>query len=194
MTTQYPFDPDGARARLAEAGWQENDDGVLERDGEKFEFDLLLAEGSGTVDQMATYLQQAWREIGVKMNVEKVPGGTLLEAINARDFEMMLVSFSISPEGSEGLLFTCDAYTTGFNFMRYCNPRYDELEQQQKREFDRARRIDLMVEQTNLVWADLPVGTLRFGVGRTGYTTRLHNFYPNGFGFLWSLPYVWIEE
>ncbi len=194
MTTQYPFDPDGARDLLAEAGWEANDDGILENDGTEFEFDLLLAEGSGTVDQMATYMQEAWREIGVRMNVEKVPGGTLLEAINARDFDMMLVSFSISPEGSQGLLFTCDAYTTGFNFMRYCNPRYDELELQQKREFDRARRIDLMVEQTNLVWADLPVGTLRFGVGRTGHTTRLHNFYPNGFGFLWSLPYVWIDE
>jgi hypothetical protein len=34
---------------------------------------------------------------------------------------------------------------------------------------------------------------IRFGVARTGYNTRLHNFYPNGYGFLWSLPFVWVE-
>ncbi|HET8522441.1 MAG TPA: hypothetical protein VFL82_04350 [Thermomicrobiales bacterium] len=39
-----------------------------------------------------------------------------------------------------------------------------------------------------------PVGVLRFGVARTGYNTRLHNFYRNGNGFLWSLPYVWVDE
>ena len=43
------------------------------------------------------------------------------------------------------------------------------------------------------VWADQPVGPLRFGVARTGYSTKLQNFYPNAFGLLWSLPYVWIE-
>jgi hypothetical protein len=37
------------------------------------------------------------------------------------------------------------------------------------------------------------VGPIRFGIPRTGYNTRIHNFYPNGYGFLWSLPYIWVE-
>ena len=194
ITTQYPYDLEGARRLLEDAGWTFNDDGIAEKDGEEFEFSMLLAEGSGTVETMATYMQDAWRELGVKMNVEQVPGGTLLDALNARDFEVMLLAFTMSPDGNQSALFTCEAYTNGFNFMRYCNPRYDEIDEQQRREFDRGKRIDLMVEQTNIVWADLPVGPIRFGVGRTGYSTKIHNFYPNGYGFLWSLPYVWIEE
>ena len=194
IATQYPYDPDAARALLQEAGWTYNDDGEAERDGDQFEFDLLLVEGSGTVEQLAVYLQDAWRDVGVKANVESISGGALLERLNARDFDTMLLAFTLSPDGSQGPLFTCDAYVSGFNFTRYCNPRYDELELQQKREFDRARRIDLMVEQTNIVWNDLPVAPIRFGVGRTGSSTKVHNFYPNGYGFLWSLPYVWIEE
>lgn len=194
ITTQYPFDPEAARALFAEAGWQLNDDDVLERDGTEFEFDMLLAEGSATVDSLATYMQDAWRQVGVRMNIETTQGGALLERLNARQFEMMLLAFTMSPDGGQGALFSCGAYTTGFNFMRYCNPRYDELEEQQRREFDRTRRIDLMIEQTNIVWSDLPIAPIRFGVGRTGYSNRIHNFYPNGYGFLWSLPYIWLDE
>jgi peptide/nickel transport system substrate-binding protein len=194
ITTRYPFDPQAAQTSLDEAGWRLNDDGVREKDGQRFEFDLLLTEGSATVEQMAVYLQEAWSAIGVRANVRSTSGATLLEAVDSRDFEMILIAFSFGPDGGQGPLFTCDAYAAGFNFMRYCNPRYDELEQLQRRELDPARRVDLMIEQANIVWNDLPVGPIRFGVGRTGATTRLHNFYPNGYGFLWSLPYVWIEE
>lgn len=194
ITTQYPFDPEAARNLFAEAGWTLNDDDILERDGTEFELDMLLAEGSSTVESVATYMQDAWRQVGVRMNVETMQGGALLERLNARQFEMMLVAFTMSPDGGQGPLFTCDAYTSAFNFMRYCNPRFDELEELQKREFDRTRRIDLMVEQTNIVWNDLPIAPIRFGVGRTGYSNRIHNFYPNGYGLLWSLPYIWLDE
>jgi peptide/nickel transport system substrate-binding protein len=195
MTAEYPFDPEAAKKLLADAGWTDsNDDGTVDKDGEELEFSMLLAEGSGTVEQMATYMQEAWGEVGADVEIEEVPGGTLLEALDARDFELALVAFNFGPDGGQGPLYTCDAYDASFNFMRYCNPEYDELEQQQRREFDRGKRIDLLVQQANLVWSDLPVGMMRFGVGRTGYTTRLHNFYPNGYAFLWSLPYVWLEE
>ncbi len=195
MTAQYPFDAEQAKQLLAAAGWTDSDDdGLVDKDGTKLEFTLLLGEGGSTVEQLATYMQQAWSEIGVKVKVDLVPGGTLLEALDAREFDIALIAFNFGPDGSQGALFTCDAYETGFNFSRYCNPGYDALDQQQKREFDPAQRNDLLIEQSNLVWNDLPVGMIRFGVGRTGYTTRLHNFYPNGYAFLWSLPWVWLEE
>jgi peptide/nickel transport system substrate-binding protein len=195
MTAEYPYDPEAARKLLADAGWTDSDDdGTVDKDEKELEFTMLLAEGSGTVEQMATYMQEAWGEVGADVEIEEVPGGTLLEALDARDFELALVAFNFGPDGGQGPLFTCDAYDTSFNFMRYCNSTYDDLEHQQRREFDRGKRIDLLIEQANLVWSDLPVGMMRFGVGRTGYTTRLHNFYPNGYAFLWSLPYVWLEE
>jgi hypothetical protein len=50
----------------------------------------------------------------------------------------------------------------------------------------------MLVQQSQIIWQDQPVGPLRFGVYRTGSSERLQNFYPNGFGLLWSLPYIWI--
>ncbi|MEZ4506355.1 MAG: hypothetical protein R2848_11095 [Thermomicrobiales bacterium] len=51
-------------------------------------------------------------------------------------------------------------------------------------EFDADARTQLLIDQSQLVWEDQPVGPLRFGVARTGYATKLQNFYPNGFGLL----------
>jgi peptide/nickel transport system substrate-binding protein len=194
MTAQYPYDPEAGRRLLEEAGWQLNGDGIREKDGQKFEITLIFPSGDATVESMATEIQRAWSEVGIKVKVEPQPGDVLLQNLEAHTFDLALLAFGFTPEASQTLLFTCNAYTTGFNFMHYCNERYDELDNLQKREFDRANRIALLIEQSNIIWTDLPVGPLRFGVGRTGYTNRLHNFYPNGYGFLWSLAYVWIEH
>jgi ABC-type transport system substrate-binding protein len=78
--------------------------------------------------------------------------------------------------------------------MSYCNEDWDRLDQEQKRAFDPEERNNLLIQQSQLIWEELPVGILRFGVARTGYSERLHNFYPNAYGFLWSLPYVWVES
>jgi hypothetical protein len=52
----------------------------------------------------------------------------------------------------------------------------------------------LLIEQSKIVWSDLPVLIYRFGVDRPGSTTRLHNYFPtaNG-GAYWSIPFVWVE-
>ena len=194
MTPQYAYDPDKARELLAAAGWTDsNGNGTVDKDGQELDFDLIYVGGETVVDQIVSYMQEAWADVGVKMEPRSVSGGALIDALESHDFEMALLAFSLSPDGSQGPLFTCDAYEGGFNFWRYCNPRYDELDEQQKREFDPNLRRELLIQQSQIIWEDQPVGVIRFGVARTGYSTRLHNFIPNGYGFLWSLPYVWVE-
>jgi ABC-type transport system substrate-binding protein len=128
------------------------------------------------------------------VNLENTGGSAYEQALYDAEFDMALLAINLTPDGGQGILFTCDAVSSGFNFGSYCNPDYDVLEEQQLREFDPASRAAIQVAQTQLVWSDLPVGPIRFGVARTGYSTTIHNLFPNGFGFLWSLPYVWIES
>jgi ABC-type transport system substrate-binding protein len=106
---------------------------------------------------------------------------------------MYLSAFGLTADGDQSSLFSCEAYATGFNFGRYCNQQWDALNEQQKREFDSAKRTEELIQQSQLIWDEQPVGPIRFGIARTGYNTRMHNFYPNGYGFLWSLPYIWVD-
>lgn len=191
--TPYPYDPAAATSLLAEAGWTDSDgDGTVDKDGEELKLSLLYGGGDATVEGTVAYMQEEWAKIGVEVDLENFTGD-VEQRLRSGDFDLVLLAPGFSPDGGQGIFFTCDAVESGFNFGGYCNPALDELEEAQLRELDPARRRELLVEQQRLIWADLPVFPIRFGVARTGYTDRLHNFYPNSYGFLWSLPYLWVD-
>ncbi len=194
MKPDYAFDPAQAKQLLAVAGWTDtNGNGTVDKDGVEFKFRLVYGSGDQTVDALVAYMQQAWKDVGVDMEPDGIDSEVWLDQLRAHDFDMTLLAVNFTPDGSQGPFFTCDAYKNGFNFWKYCNPQYDALDEQQRREFDPAARTELLIQQSQIIWHDQPVGPIRFGVYRTGYTDRLHNFYPNGFGLLWSLTYVWID-
>ena len=191
MSAQYSYDPEASRRLLQEAGWQLDGNGVFAKDGQPLEIDLVVQAGVKELEDAATAMAEDWKEIGVKVNVAKLTPDLLQQRLVSHDFDVWLIEIPFPLDGNQGFLFRCDTYDAGTNLMHYCNARYDELDELQKRELDPAKRRDLLIEQANIVWTEVPVGPLRFGVGRTGSTSRLHNFYPNGYGFLWSLPHIW---
>jgi peptide/nickel transport system substrate-binding protein len=182
MQPPYPFDPEAARALLEEAGY-----------GDSLKLSIIYVGGDATVDGMLAFLQESWKEIGIDVELENISGEVLQERLFDGDFDLALIAIGLTPDGSQGLLFNCEAAATGFNFGRYCNPEYDVLDARQLREFDSAARTQLQIQLQQMIWEDLPIGPIRFGVARTGYSTRIHNFFPNGYGFLWSLPFVWVD-
>jgi peptide/nickel transport system substrate-binding protein len=191
---KYEYDPERANALMEEAGWVDSDgDGIREKDGQAFSFPMLIAEGS-TGDLLIAEFQQRWADIGIEMTAEVVPFPTQIERFDALDFDLTLLGFSWGPDGGQGPMFTCAAQEGGFNREGYCNPEYDELEEQQLRELDPEARREILIQQSQIVWRDLPVGIFRFAVGRTAVNDRLQNYYVNDYSFIWSFPFVWVQE
>jgi peptide/nickel transport system substrate-binding protein len=194
MSPDFAFDTAKAAELLAQAGWTDsNGNGTLDKDGQEFEFTLLYSGGDATVDQLVSYMQEAWDNVGVKMKLDSIDGNGFSDRLRAHDFDMYLGAYGLTPDGDQGILFSCEAYRNGFNFGRYCNDQWDQLDQAQQREFDKDARTEMLIQQSQIVWEEQPVGPIRFGVARTGYNTRIHNFHPNGYGLLWSLPYLWVD-
>jgi peptide/nickel transport system substrate-binding protein len=194
MTPNYTYDPAKATALLTQAGWTDSDgNGTVDKDGQEFEFTLLYSGGDATIDQLVAYLQEAWAQVGVKRKLESVDGNAFGDRLRAHDFDMYLSAYGLNPDGDQSILFSCDAFRNGFNFGNYCNPQWDELNERQKREFDPSKRVELLIQQSQIIWDEQAVGPIRFGIARTGYNTRIHNFYPTGYGLLWSLPYIWVD-
>jgi peptide/nickel transport system substrate-binding protein len=193
----FTYDPDRARELLASAGWEDTDgDGIVDKDGQALSFTMIAPSGQGaTADQLFAELQQRWRDIGVDMQPNLIEFPALIDTLQStQDFEVALLGFSWTPDGGQGAMFDTDSYLTAFNYMKYSNPEFDALEEQQLRELNPERRKQLLIEQSKIVWEDQPVGIYRFAVDRTGYTSRLKNYFPNGFGQYWSFPWVWIAE
>lgn len=73
---------DKAKEILVEGGWTDTDgDGIIEKDGKKAEFKLLYTEGVYR-QEMGLEFVQAAKEIGIKVNLEKVTWDTILADIH----------------------------------------------------------------------------------------------------------------
>jgi len=196
INTIYTYDPEKAKALLAEAGWEDTDgDGIVEKDGVKLSFECEYAEGTATYEQQIPYMQQAWSEVGVEMIPTAIPFPTLLDNNDARNFEMQVLGFSWSVDPDQSAMFATNSLPpAGFNSMAYSNPAYDELVPVQNAELDHEKRIQILVDQTNIVNDDVAAGVTVFRKSVYGNGPRVHNFVPNGFGTVWSIPYVWVEN
>lgn len=194
ITTKYDFDAEKAKALLAEAGWADADgDGIVDRDGKPLAFEFLYNTGSPTTEQLVAYIQDAWKAIGVQATPRALEFPALVAAISEEhNFEVALLGFSWDATFIQDAMFGCDQYEGGFNMVKYCNEKVDELNAKAKREFDQDARRELMIEATNLVNDDLPVAVMHFSKGITGYSDRLQNFEPNSWGV--DLNYVWIKQ
>lgn len=196
MDTIYEVDIEKAKALLDEAGWIDTDgDGIREKDGVKFSFEMLYDEGEVTYAQGIPYIQQCWREIGVEMIASATPFTVILDRINSSDLDAVLIGFSWGFDGIQGDMFRCDATSpNGFNLMSYCNPEYDRLNAEASAELDPDIRRDLMVEAANIINNDQAAGVIVYPKDIYGASPRLSNFLPQGYSPFWWIRYAWLTE
>jgi peptide/nickel transport system substrate-binding protein len=194
LTTQYTFDPDRARALLADAGWADGDgDGIVELEGTPLSFEVLYPSGSPTYDQELAYIQDAWREVGIDAQPTTLDFPALVGTLTGdHAFDMAFLGFGWDATFIQDLMFGCDQYEGGFNVVRYCNPQLDEINARAKRTLPEAPRRELVIAATDMINEDLPVGVLHFNDANLGYSTRLQNFRPTAWGL--DLTSIWISE
>ena len=193
--TVYDYNIELAQELLEEAGWTDSDgDGVRDKDGVPFSFEFLFSEGVAQYEQQVPYMQQAWAEVGVEMIPTEVPFQTLSDAVDTGNFEMALFGFQWDIDGSQLAMFGCEYVPpAGFNYMRFCNEEYDALAVNADKILNPEERKDALIEASNILNDQQAAGYLVFRQTTTGIRNTLHNFYPNGYSYMWSIPFVWTE-
>ena len=134
----YPYDVDEAKRLLAEAGWADADgDGILEKDGKKFEVDLIYQ----VVDypewgRMCEMIQEDLRKVGIKVNLMNLEPAAFYERFyTSRDFDLqiyMTYPSEWSPEGMLTLQFTYPSptlHSTSFDdeAITFGSPKLNDL-------------------------------------------------------------------
>ena len=157
-----PYDLDKARELLDEAGWKVNEsDGgrYKEIDGEqvKFEFTILIPQGSSIGPAFAAIFMEDLAQIGVKLKQQTLDFSALLDRLRGKNYEAFMLGWStgIDPDTNRNLWHTDEA-ESGRNFVSYSNPRVDELFELSRREFDTAKRADQFKEIHKLIYDDQP--------------------------------------
>jgi len=100
-----PFDLEGSKKLLAEAGWTDTDrDGLLDRSlhaGEPrkpFEFSLLVPTGRKEAMVMANIFREDLLKIGVKMTIDTVEWSLFLKRKDERNFDASVAAWTVGWE------------------------------------------------------------------------------------------------
>ena len=90
---RYPHDPETAKSLLEKTGYRDQDgDGIREAHGVPGIADgtpLLLKWTVLHYEEIGEAIQAQWRELGIDLVIEMVPGPVQLEKVNARDFDFI---------------------------------------------------------------------------------------------------------
>lgn len=194
MDTIYTYDPARATALLTDAGWTDtNGDGTVDKDGVEMAFEFLYPSGLATNDSLVAYLQDAWSQVGISITPRGLEFPALIEATTTTPtFEMALYGFSWDASFIQDAMFGCDQYQVGYNDMRYCNPELDALADEIATTIDVEARTALMIEYSNIVNEEQPIGIINFRVSREAWNNRLHNVFPTAWGGA-GIDYLWVE-
>jgi peptide/nickel transport system substrate-binding protein len=157
--THYPYDPRRASQLLSEAGWRPGTDGILEKDGQKF--NLTMRDQDGEAE--ALVVASMWKEIGIAGTYERRTAEALRDREDRASFSGVdLVS---NPMGVAAVIRRSATNNipnagnrwTGTNRGGYSNPAWDELERRMLGALQESERTNLERELLRIYSTDLPL-------------------------------------
>lgn len=173
----HPFDPEGARSLLAQAGWSDrNADGIAENEsGEPFTWELTYVRGSVVGERVSPYIIDQCARIGVRVTTRIVDASALAQIRASGDFDCIPTQWSWSdPEYDPYQTLHSSQIEGGDNWIRWANPEADALIDQARATIDPAARAELWRRLHRLIHEQQPctyllnVPWMRFVSSRVG--------------------------
>ena len=166
----YPYQPDLAAQLLEKQGWRpRKGDYLLEKAGRKFEFSAFTMEGHDLNLKTLQIIQEQFREIGIKMNIEPLAFDEYVERIfRKRIFESNFIYLVFHPFYDNNFSFWHSSQIMdGLNFSSYSNPKVDTLLEEARLSLDPEKRRKALMEFQQvlhddppgifLFWRDMPI-------------------------------------
>lgn len=171
----FDYDPEKAKELLAEEGWEENSDGILEKDGLVFEFELKTNQGNKVREKLMAVAQEQWAEVGVKANLKIVEMSALSAELNEKKFDANMGGWGLRDDPSLSPYFHSDEIEKGFNRGSYSNPELDKVIDQGDEIIDPEERVQYLEESQAIVAEDQPYTFLYYPNANIIYSTNVDN-------------------
>lgn len=139
----YPYNPQRARELLREAGWIDaNSDGILEKGGKPFVFEIITNQGNETRQKCAEIIQRQLKEVGVNVKIRILEWAAFVnDFINKRRFDAVILGWTITldPDAYD-VWHSSKTAPEELNFMSYKNLEVDELLEKGRGTFNQKER------------------------------------------------------
>ena len=117
---------------------------------------LAVREAQPQDTEAAVFIQEALRQVGVDVQIQKMPDATYYKRLNEHSLPMFLhdwFSWGEDPFFQMGFLLKSKAFT---NYANYVNPQFDALLEKGTFELDQAQRDELSKQAQKLAIDDAP--------------------------------------
>jgi peptide/nickel transport system substrate-binding protein len=151
-----PADPAGARALLRARGWVDTDgDGILDKGGKPLALSLNYPSPSAPRGQMALQVQEQLRQVGIRIDINRLEGSVFSERRDRGNFDLDFASSTMDPSPAGIVQSWGCAGRGGANKTHYCNPKVDSLLAQALRS-PRKEALTLYRQAVRTIVADAP--------------------------------------
>ncbi len=187
-----PFDPDEARRLLAAAGWNDTDgDGVLDRNGIPFRFEILTKQGDPVRESGSVILRENLRDVGVEVTILAMELAAGLDRLRAGRFDSYFGRMNANLHGDPSGYIKSTAVEE-FNIGRYANSVVDSLLAVALGTRDRAAALPVWLEIQETLAEDPPAAYLFYPENLVGIGRRLRNVEPHLLSPVNNLSEWWI--
>ena len=191
----YPFDPEKAKQLLLEDGWYDRDgDGLRDKDGKPFRFEMLLPSGNAVGRQRAALMKENLRKLGIDMTVRELEWATYLENISDRKFDACNLGWGIGIEDDPYQIWhTSQKENRGSNHVGFGDAESDRIIEESRITIDDVKRRQLFAKLQSIQHETQPYLFLFTSPGFAVYDKRYRGikFYKArpGYDFSeWFLP------
>jgi len=122
----YEFDAEGAKALLDEAGWVEGEDGIREKDGEKFSVTYPVFSDDPTQEALAKALQAQQKAVGIDVKIDVRPGSSFAEDYTTKNWDIVSLRFTSSDPFGAAWFNQVYGSDSGLNLSGTGTPEMDE--------------------------------------------------------------------
>lgn len=190
----HPFDPTEARRILAAKGWKDSDgDGILDRDGKPFTFELTSNAGNQQRNDAAVMIQQQLKKVGIDARPRILEFNTMVQEMNNGVLEATVIGLSMDTSLDMTAQFhTRSIPDEGANSFRYSNPEVDRLLEQAASKPTLQEAEPLIHQIERLIHRDQPVTFLWESQRVAAVNKRIRDAKPNQMHSFFNLKDWWL--
>ena len=189
----WPYDPERSRQILADAGWTDTDgDGILDRDGTPFAFDLTTNQGNQARIDATVMMQEQLRRVGIDARPRVIEFNSMMNQLFDRDFEAAFSAWGMPTSLDMRYAFHTSEIGDGGNFSGYSNPEVDRLIERMEDLPDIADAKPILIRLQEIIHQDQPMTFLWESQRINGLNARLRDVRSNVLGSFRNAESWWL--